>query len=510
MYNYFIIRKRLTFSQKIFLKFELKYLLALAFKRKLKAKSEYFYIVKTSMLLFWLFLSIDSFSQIDKNSIDSIKSFQKILIGGRVEEDYHKLSDVVISLSRNGKCLKKIVTNENGDFLFQLQPENEYFIEINKDGYASKKLYISTYEMPDNIDINWTTGIVVDLFKNDQSLNVSILRNPIGKIYYYPDKKTLDYDRDYTKSIQDELDSLQTQLNKIRTELKRIDEKRIQEEKRKQREQEEEQERIRKEEELKTRVMAQNLERQKKNDKTRRDSTYRANKAQQISDSKKRFAQEQLEKQKIEKNLRLKNDSLMRERLVIKKLEEDKQQKAMLAIAERKKQELDSKNRIDSLRLAQTREAQQKLQKETLQALNKTKEVNSAYDVFDDRIRINIAALKGVNPSDTVVKIQYFNSDNSSANEETAKANFNRKMSSEEKKEFFAMLVRNYPPGVSLEEDIYPNFKIKRIIAVQDKTSCEYKIIEFNFGVFFKRNEFDMTKPNFKHEVAGFDSYFTK
>jgi len=83
-------------------------------------------------------------------------------------------------------------------------------------------------------------------------------------------------------------------------------------------------------------------------------------------------------------------------------------------------------------------------------------------------------------------------------------------LSVEEKEKFFVELQKNYPIGVSLEEDVYPGFKIKRIIAVNKEMSCEYKIIEFNFGSFFKHNDHDLTEANFKKEVYGFDEYFKK
>jgi hypothetical protein len=445
-----------------------------------------------------------------KSLTDTAKSYQKILIGGRVEDDYLKLADVAVSLIRNSKILKKIITNDNGEFIFQLQPDNEYFLEINKEGYASKKIYISTYEMPDNLDINWTTGIVVDLFKNDLGLNVSILRNPIGKIYYFQDKKTLDYDRDYTRSIQDELDSLQFELNKKRELIRKQEAQRLAEEKRRQQQLDEENERKRKEDELKARVMAQNLERQKKSEKISRDSTYRANKAQQLADSKKKFVQEHTEKQNIEKLIKHKNDSLMRDRLIHKKLEEEKQQKALQALAEKKKLEQGDKNRVDSIRFANTREAYRQRQEETITAINKAKVENTAYDVNDNRPKINLNELKGLNANDSIVKMMYFKSDSSGLAEESAKASFNRKLSTEEKEKFFVELQKNYPIGVSLEEDVYPGFKIKRIIAVNKDMSCEYKIIEFNFGSFFKRNDYDLTEANFKKEVYGFDEYFKK
>ncbi len=471
--------------------------------------------MKYNTIMLCLFLGFFVFSfrmmaQETKSLTDTAKTFQKILIGGRVEDDYLKLSDVAVSLVRNGKLVKKIITNDNGEFIFQLQPDNEYFLEINKEGYASKKIYISTYEMPDNLDINWTTGIVVDLFKNDLGLNVSILRNPIGKIYYFQDKKTLDYDRDYTRSIQNELDSLQFELNKKREIFRKQEAQRLAEEKRKQQQLDEENERKRKEEELKARVMAQNLERQKKADKISRDSTYRANKAQQLADSKKKFAQEHAEKQNIEKIIKHKNDSLMRERLIHKKLEEEKQQKALQALAEKKKLEQGDKNRVDSIRFATTREAYRQRQEETLIALQKAKVENTAYDVNDNRPKINLNELKGLNTNDTIVKIMYFKSDSLGLAEESAKASFNRKLSAEEKEKFFVDLQKNYPIGVSLEEDVYPGFKIKRIIAVNKEMSCEYKIIEFNFGSFFKHNDHDLTEANFKKEVYGFDEYFKK
>jgi hypothetical protein len=200
----------------------------------------------------------------------------------------------------------------------------------------------------------------------------------------------------------------------------------------------------------------------------------------------------------------------MRERVLHKKLEEEKQQKALLALAEKKRLEQEEKNRQDSILFAQTREAYRQHQEETLSAIHKAKSENTAYDVNDDRLKVNLAELKGVNPNDSIVKIVYFKSDSSGLAEESAKASFNRKMSSEEKEVFFGMLQRNYPQGVSLEEDVYPSFKIKRIIAIQSTASCEYKIIEFNFGSFFKRNDFDLTEANFKREVVGFDEYFKK
>jgi len=320
----------------------------------------------------------------------------------------------------------------------------------------------------------------------------------------------LDYDREYTKSIQNELDELQFELNKIREVERRANAQKLAEEKRLQKLKEEEDEKRRKEEELKARVMAQQLEQQKKTNNLTKDSLFKANKAQQVAEAKKRYVTESIQKQKTEQLIRQKNDSLMRERVIKKKLDEERQQQALQVLADKKKHEIEEKNRQDSIRFASIQIAVNQKKEESIQAVIKAKEDNTAYDTKDDRPKINIEEIKGINLNDTIVKINYFEKDSSGTAEEAAKANFNRKLSHEEQEKFFADLLLKYPEGVTLEEDVYQGFKIKRIIAKQNNTACEYKIIEFNFGLFFKRNDTDLTEDIFKKEVKGFDAYFHK
>jgi hypothetical protein len=148
-----------------------------------------------------------------KTSVAQDAIRQKITVGGVVTEFNLKLKEATVSLLKDGKKVKQMITDASGLFLFNLDTETDYLLIISKEGFVSKKLTVSTKNIPtEKEELTWTTGITVDIFMAPKGLDVSILNKPIGEIVYDPITDNFNYDKEYTKSVQQQLDLLQKEL----------------------------------------------------------------------------------------------------------------------------------------------------------------------------------------------------------------------------------------------------------------------------------------------------------
>jgi colicin import membrane protein len=62
-------------------------------------------------------------------------------------------------------------------------------------------------------------------------------------------------------------------------------------------------------------------------------------------------------------------------------------------------------------------------------------------------------------------------------------------------------LLKSYPEGVTVEELETGNCKIYRLIYIKDGQATEYKKITYKWGVFYKKNNKDITESMFKNET---------
>ncbi len=110
-----------------------------------------------------------------------------LVIDGRVMEGSRKLDKAMITLTKNGVFDKKTRTASNGKFSLVLQPDNDYIIDISKNGYVSKLISVSTKGVPeDKVGKGFPAfPIEIGIFKEMQELDTEILNKPIGKIMYY-------------------------------------------------------------------------------------------------------------------------------------------------------------------------------------------------------------------------------------------------------------------------------------------------------------------------------------
>lgn len=144
------------------------------------------------------------------------QSEYKFYIGGIVKEGKDKLDGAKVNIIMDGSPVESFVTAKGGKFAFELDMEHEYIVEFGMRGYVTKRIKVSTMGVPEEeaeFGFEWPK-VEIELFKEVQGLDVSILDNPIGRIYYDKKQSDFDYDAKYTKEIQHKLDELQEELEK--------------------------------------------------------------------------------------------------------------------------------------------------------------------------------------------------------------------------------------------------------------------------------------------------------
>ena len=141
----------------------------------------------------------------------------KLDIDGKVEENGKKLEAASVKIFKNGTEAASLFTSSAGAFKYSLEPNADYLIKITKaGGYVTKIISISTKNVPNTEDERdfMPFKMEVTLFKEAPGLDVSVLKEPIGKIFYVQSKNNFDYDEAYTKAIRAQLAQLQMDLEK--------------------------------------------------------------------------------------------------------------------------------------------------------------------------------------------------------------------------------------------------------------------------------------------------------
>ncbi|NUM51529.1 MAG: hypothetical protein HUU48_10495 [Flavobacteriales bacterium] len=132
-------------------------------------------------------------------------------INGNVKNltEKSKLDGATITVTRNGKPYQTLTSASGGKFKLKLDPEGDYEIVFTKPGFTPKKIIATTKGIPpEDAKYGFEFPMEMNLFEEVPGLDVSILKQPIGKIAFNPATGYVDYDQKYTESIQKELDRL--------------------------------------------------------------------------------------------------------------------------------------------------------------------------------------------------------------------------------------------------------------------------------------------------------------
>ncbi|MCX7985939.1 MAG: hypothetical protein N2662_03270, partial [Bacteroidales bacterium] len=110
-------------------------------------------------------------------------------------------------LYEKGKEVSSVITKSDGIITFTLQPNSEYTIEISKENYVTKKVFINT-KIPDYENQQFEIAFSVLLFVPCEGLDYSVLQNPVLKVVYNDLKRVFGPEKYYDEIMQSKLEQL--------------------------------------------------------------------------------------------------------------------------------------------------------------------------------------------------------------------------------------------------------------------------------------------------------------
>jgi len=138
----------------------------------------------------------------------------RFTIQGRVKIEGGGLEGAKLVVYRNGEK-DRVVTNNLSKFALDLDLNQQYMLSFEKDGFVTKKLSFDTHAPAEAITNGFTPfEFGVSMFKQYDDVNMVVFNQPVGMIRFEPSLDDFDYDTDYTKSIQSQLQETLAQVAK--------------------------------------------------------------------------------------------------------------------------------------------------------------------------------------------------------------------------------------------------------------------------------------------------------
>ncbi len=129
----------------------------------------------------------------------------RFTINGRVKIDGGSIDGTKVVVYRNG-VKDRVVNNNLSKFALDLDLNQNYVLSFEKDGFVTKKLSFDTHAPAEAIANGFTPfEFAVSMFKQYDDVNMVVFNQPVGMIRFEPTVDDFDYDTDYTKSIQSQL-----------------------------------------------------------------------------------------------------------------------------------------------------------------------------------------------------------------------------------------------------------------------------------------------------------------
>jgi len=126
-------------------------------------------------------------------------------INGRVKVDGGTMDGVKVVVMKNG-AKDRVLSSNLARFTLDLDLNASYILSFEKDGFVTKKLSFDTHAPADAIANGFTPfEFAVSIFKQYDDVSTVVFNQPVGMIRYEPSVDDFDYDTDYTKSIQTQL-----------------------------------------------------------------------------------------------------------------------------------------------------------------------------------------------------------------------------------------------------------------------------------------------------------------
>lgn len=138
----------------------------------------------------------------------------RFTVNGRMKIEGSDLSGARAVVYKNG-VKERTITSNLTKFAMELELNASYIVSFEKDGYVSKKLSFNTSVPAEASGKSFTPfDFAVSLFKQYDDINLVVFNQPVGVIRYEASLGDFDYDTDYTKSIQSQLQDAVTQVER--------------------------------------------------------------------------------------------------------------------------------------------------------------------------------------------------------------------------------------------------------------------------------------------------------
>lgn len=133
----------------------------------------------------------------------------RFVINGKLKVDGASLDGCRMVIFKDGEKFRTVSADLNR-FSLELDLGHDYLLSFEKSGFVTKKLLFNTQVPAQGAQGSFTPfEFVVSLFKQYDGVNTVVFNQPVGRIRYDQAKLDFDYDTDYTKSIQSDLEKAQ-------------------------------------------------------------------------------------------------------------------------------------------------------------------------------------------------------------------------------------------------------------------------------------------------------------
>ncbi|MEQ9186482.1 MAG: hypothetical protein RLP15_02030 [Cryomorphaceae bacterium] len=148
-----------------------------------------------------LSMSVPTFGQ----DTTAVESFEVLEISGVISVDDDGVEDALVELFEGNRVVDAFETKKNGKFKFTLFSNMVYTIQINKQGYYTKRISIST-KVPVDFEgfekFQFDVGLTA---KDIEKYDPALAEYPSALIAFDTKKQAFNFDKDYTKTYFDEI-----------------------------------------------------------------------------------------------------------------------------------------------------------------------------------------------------------------------------------------------------------------------------------------------------------------
>ncbi len=129
----------------------------------------------------------------------------RFMVNGRLKIESGDMSGTRVVVMKDG-AKERTLTDGLSKFSLDLEVGHNYVLSFEKSGYVAKKISFNTHAPADAAAAGFTPfDFAVSLFKQYDDINIVVFNQPVGMIRYDDKTGDFDYDTDYTKSIQSQL-----------------------------------------------------------------------------------------------------------------------------------------------------------------------------------------------------------------------------------------------------------------------------------------------------------------